>query len=55
MRADSEYRVVPFEKLSIWRQLRVRFFHWGDTGVYMSDQYGDIYWDANIGSPSYKR
>lgn len=53
---EPVYRVVPWAELTTWQQFRAR---WGGilkrdrSGVWLRDQYGDTYYDPEIGSPDY--
>lgn len=49
---EPTYEVVPWEKLTTWQQFRARYSR---EGVYMRSQYGDTYYDRDIGSPGYRR
>lgn len=51
---EPVYQVVPFMELSMWQQMRVRWFT-RDSGVYMRNQFGDTIWEPSVGSPDYIR
>lgn len=45
------YKVVPYAELTFVQRLRVRL---AKSGVYLRDQFNDVYFDSGIDSPDYR-